>query len=67
MELKISQLKLEVTFQIGDKLNSTRWFVRTFRIGLVYKKKSDWIISLLFNFEFIYLLIFADFQSLFTI
>ena len=30
MKLKISQLKLEVTYQIGGKLDSTMWIFGTF-------------------------------------
>ena len=68
MKLKISQLKLEVFYQIGDKLNSTMWFLGLFRVKLIYKKKLDFIISLLFTFaEYIYRLIFVDFQSFFSI
>ena len=60
MKLKISQLKLEVTYKIGDELVLIMGFFGTFRMRLIYKKKSDLIISLLFTFaEYIYRLIFV--------
>ena len=67
MKLKISQPKVEITYQIGDKLNSTMCFLGLFCIKLI-SKKSDLIMSHLFNFvENIYRLIFVDFQSFFLI
>ena len=66
MKLKISQPKLEVTYYIGDELVITMGIFETFRMRLIYKKKSDLIISLLFTFaEYIYRLIFVLSQSFF--